>query len=96
MSETIANIAAMLQVLKDADLGSAKNRIAESGSSASPMVLEVKEEKEKVKELVVKEIRSLERNEGERKKVARRALRKGAEGEEVRVMQVCLQSAFLL
>ncbi|KAK9287924.1 hypothetical protein L1049_016369 [Liquidambar formosana] len=95
ISETIANVAAMLQVLKETDLGPAKNRIAESGSSASPMALEAQERREEeevvVEEMVVKEIRVVEKEEGEVKKVKRRALRKGSEGDEVRAMQEALQ-----
>ena len=55
-------------------------RIAESGSSALPMVLESKEVKEE--------------KVGDKKK--RKTLRVGSEGEEVRAMQVCSHSLFLL
>lgn len=83
MSETIANIAGLLQVLKERGL------IAESGSSASPLVL-LEKEKEVV---VVEEKVARVSEEGEKKR--RKTLRKGSEGDEVRAMQVCSQSLLL-
>jgi ribosome-associated protein YbcJ (S4-like RNA binding protein) len=86
VSETIANIAGLLQVLKERGL------IAESGSSASSMVLLEKEEEEK--EVVVVEEKVV-RVSGEGEKKRRKTLRKGSEGDEVRAMQVCSQSLLL-
>ncbi|XP_062165999.1 protein disulfide isomerase pTAC5, chloroplastic [Alnus glutinosa] len=87
VSETIANIARLLQVLKERGL------IAESGSSASPLVLLEKEkekEKKKEKEVVVVEEKVIRvSEEGEKKR--RKTLRKGSEGDEVRAMQEALQ-----
>lgn len=90
----IANIGTLLQVLKD------KNRIAESGLSANPMVLEGRKRDEmdveqEEKRVVVEEIRILEREgkvEEEKKSVKKekRILRTGSEGEEVREMQEAL------
>lgn len=87
MSETISNIARLLQVLKERGL------IAESGSSASPLVL-LEKEKKKEKEVVVVEEKVIRvSEEGEKKR--RKTLRKGSEGDEVRAMQVCSQSLLL-
>jgi hypothetical protein len=72
VSETTTNVAGLLLALKE------KGLIAESGSSASPMVLEEKEEVIRVSE-----------------KETRNTLRKGSEGAEVLVMQVCSQSLLL-
>lgn len=93
-SGEVGNVAALLQVLRE------RNLIAESGSSANPMVLEEeKEEAVEDKEIVVEEKVVVgvpkgetkgEENESGKKKM-RRALRVGAEGDEVRAMQVCLQ-----
>ncbi|KAF8019169.1 hypothetical protein BT93_H3914 [Corymbia citriodora subsp. variegata] len=95
-----ASVAALLQVLRE------RNLIAESGSSASPMVLEEKKEEavEEEKEIIVEEKvigvskgeTKEEENESEKKKkttatTATRALRVGAEGDEVRAMQEALQ-----
>ncbi|XWS09125.1 hypothetical protein CRYUN_Cryun40dG0059200 [Craigia yunnanensis] len=79
VSETISSIEALLQVLKE------KNRIAESGESIREMVLEEVKEKE----VVVEEgFRVLERKEKEVvKKIERKALRVGSEGEQIREMQ---------
>ncbi|KAK6255164.1 hypothetical protein SCA6_016469 [Theobroma cacao] len=83
VSETISSIGALLQVLKE------KNRIADSGESTSEMVLEEVKEKE----VVVEEgVRVLERREKEEeKKIERKALRVGSEGEQVREMQEALE-----
>jgi hypothetical protein len=87
VSETISNIARLLQVLKERGL------IAESGSSASPLVL-LEKEKKKEKEVVVVEEKVIRvSEEGEKKR--RKTLRKGSEGDEVRAMQVCSQSLLL-
>ncbi|XP_043703515.1 protein disulfide isomerase pTAC5, chloroplastic [Telopea speciosissima] len=94
VAETVANMASLLQVLKDADLklkSARVNQITESGTGPAPMLLE--SESEEVKEMVVEEIRMLESNkEGkvETKKVKRKSLRKGSEGEDVRAMQEAL------
>ncbi|KAK9029816.1 hypothetical protein V6N11_031261 [Hibiscus sabdariffa] len=79
-SETISRIGALLQVLKE------KNRIAESGESAREMFLEEKE-------VVVDEgVRVLEKKEIEvEKKIERKALRVGSEGDQVREMQEALE-----
>lgn len=91
MSETIASIAGLLQVLKD------KSLIAETdlstSTSTSPMVLEEKKSEEEKKEeevLVVEKVIRVEDAEGKKvEKKKRSSLRKGSEGEEVRSMQVC-------
>uniref|UniRef100_A0A5B7B0Q3 Peptidoglycan binding-like domain-containing protein n=1 Tax=Davidia involucrata TaxID=16924 RepID=A0A5B7B0Q3_DAVIN len=91
VSGTVANIAALLQVLmKEADLGKKVNRISESGSSAVPLVVEAANSAKVEEEVVVKEVvRGLEREGKEGKK--RVTLRKGSEGDEVREMQEALQ-----
>ncbi|ESQ56318.1 hypothetical protein EUTSA_v10025497mg [Eutrema salsugineum] len=87
--DTISNIAALLQVLKD------KNRISESGSSVTSMVLEntrepeeeEDEEEEEVKAVIAEEkVRVLETVT----KKKRRTLKVGSEGEEVQAMQEAL------
>ncbi|MBA0570633.1 hypothetical protein Golob_004252, partial [Gossypium lobatum] len=82
VTETISRIGALLQVLKD------KNRIAESGESARDMVFEEVKEKE----VVVEEgVRVLEKKAKEvEKKIERKTLRVGSEGEQVREMQEAL------
>jgi ribosome-associated protein YbcJ (S4-like RNA binding protein) len=88
VSETIANIAGLLQVLKERGL------ITESGSSASPMILLEKEKEKEKEELVVVEEKVVRvSEEGEKKR--RKTLRKGSEGDEVQAMQVCSQSLLL-
>ncbi|OMO93057.1 hypothetical protein CCACVL1_06648 [Corchorus capsularis] len=82
--ETISRIGALLQVLTE------KNRIAENGESTREMVLEEVKEKE----VIVEEgVRVLEerKEKGEEKKIERKALRVGSEGEQVREMQEALQ-----
>ncbi|BBG92334.1 plastid transcriptionally active 5 [Prunus dulcis] len=75
-SETIANIAGLLQILTE------KNRIAETGSSSRAIELDhIQEEIQEVS--AVPEVKE--------KKKSRNALRKGSEGEEVRAMQEALQ-----
>lgn len=79
----------LLQVLKE------KNLIPESGSIARPIVIEEKHEEVVLEEKVVAE-EKLTRVVGEgksvdeRKSSNRRTLRVGAEGDEVKAMQVCL------
>nr|GMD87025.1 protein disulfide isomerase pTAC5, chloroplastic-like [Ipomoea batatas] len=86
VSETVANIVKLLQVLKEGDLVNNVNRIAESGSIAVPLVMEATKEEE---EVVIKEIvKEVEREAGEVKK--RKTLRKGSEGDDVRFMQEAL------
>lgn len=80
------NISVFLQVLKEGDLGKNVNRLAESGSIAVPLVIDAAKRGE---EVIVKEvIKVADREENVRK---RETLRKGSEGDEVRVMQVYLQ-----
>ncbi|XP_061337560.1 protein disulfide isomerase pTAC5, chloroplastic [Gastrolobium bilobum] len=81
VSDSIANVTSLLQVLKD------KNLVLESGSSLRSMVLEEEKESEEVVEhekevLVVEEAAARVEN--------RIALRQGSEGEEVREMQEAL------
>ncbi|KAK6161778.1 hypothetical protein DH2020_005159 [Rehmannia glutinosa] len=86
VSETVANIAKLLQVLKDGDLGKNANRIADSGTSAVPLVIEAAKEEA---EVVVKEVISIP----DKKEIlkTRATLRKGSEGDQVREMQEALQ-----
>ncbi|KAB1213702.1 hypothetical protein CJ030_MR5G016193 [Morella rubra] len=80
VSEAIAKIVGLLQVLKE------KGLIAESGSSATPMLLlEEEEQVEKEEEVVEKKAIKFS-VEGEKKR--RKTLRMGSEGDEVRVMQI--------
>lgn len=82
----VMNISVFLQVLKEGDLGKNVNRLAESGSIAVPLVVDAAKRGE---EVIVKEvIKVADREENVRK---RETLRKGSEGDEVRVMQVYLQ-----
>ncbi|KAK4478282.1 hypothetical protein RD792_017571 [Penstemon davidsonii] len=86
VSETVANIAKLLQVVKEGDLGKNVNRISESGSSAMPLVVESAKNDE---EIVVKEVISIPEK---KLTVKRRAtLRKGSEGDEVQAMQEALE-----
>lgn len=91
--DTISNIAALLQVLKE------KNRISESGLSTTPMVLEntrefepepeeVEEEEEK-RVVTEEKVRVSEPVKEKKKKKKRRTLKVGSEGEDVQAMQVC-------
>lgn len=86
VSDTVANMAKLLQVLKDVDTGKTVNRITESGSSAVPLVVEaaIKDE-----EVVVKEVISV--SDGKEIVKRRVKLRNGSEGEEVRALQEALQ-----
>ncbi|KAL0414101.1 UNVERIFIED_CONTAM: protein disulfide isomerase pTAC5, chloroplastic [Sesamum radiatum] len=82
VSETVANIAKLLQVVKEADLGKNVNRIADSGTSAVPLVVEAAKEEE---EVVIKEVISIPHK---KEAVQKRAtMRIGSEGDEVRAMQ---------
>ncbi|KAH6770199.1 plastid transcriptionally active 5 [Perilla frutescens var. hirtella] len=88
VSETVSNIAKLLQVLKEKDLGKNVNRIADSGTSAVPFVVEAAK-KEEEEEIVVKQVISIPEK---KETIIRRAtLRKGSEGDEVQAMQEALQ-----
>ncbi|KAF8088502.1 hypothetical protein N665_0538s0003 [Sinapis alba] len=88
--DTVSNIAALLQILKE------KNRISESGVSAKPMVLEhtrEPEEEEEEEEEVVVEKRVVAEEKvrvSEPVKKKRVTLKVGSEGEEVQAMQEAL------
>ncbi|XP_040992566.1 protein disulfide isomerase pTAC5, chloroplastic isoform X2 [Juglans microcarpa x Juglans regia] len=84
VSETISSIAGLLQVLKE------KGLIAESSSSASPMVLLEKEDLKEKEEVVVVDKEVVRVSEDVAKKT-RKTLRKGSEGDEVRALQEALQ-----
>ncbi|KAL3506375.1 hypothetical protein ACH5RR_031757 [Cinchona calisaya] len=86
VSENIANITKLLQVLKEGEQGKSMNRIPESGSIALPFVVETAEEVAKV---VVKE--EIKVPNGEDKVKKRATLRMGSEGDDVRAMQEALQ-----
>ncbi|KAH7833054.1 hypothetical protein Vadar_002722 [Vaccinium darrowii] len=85
VSEAVAKLAALLQVVKEGDLGMTVNQLAQRGSTAVPLVVEATEAEEVV---VVKEAVGEEKKEVNKK---RATLRKGSEGEHVRVMQEALQ-----
>ncbi|KAL2506456.1 plastid transcriptionally active 5 [Abeliophyllum distichum] len=86
VSETVANIAKLLQVLKEGEIGKNVNRIAESGSIAVPLVFEAAKGDE---EVIVKEVIKIADREENGKK--RETIRKGSEGDKVRAMQEALQ-----
>ncbi|XP_073134582.1 protein disulfide isomerase pTAC5, chloroplastic isoform X2 [Henckelia pumila] len=86
VSDTLAHIAKLLQVVKDGDSGKNVNRITESGSSAVPLVVEAAIKNE---EVVVKEVISV--SDGKEIVKRRVTLRNGSEGEEVRALQDALQ-----
>uniref|UniRef100_A0A7N0UQV8 Peptidoglycan binding-like domain-containing protein n=1 Tax=Kalanchoe fedtschenkoi TaxID=63787 RepID=A0A7N0UQV8_KALFE len=90
-AEAIASLASILQVLKDAG---GVGRLADGGAGPSPIVLEAVERESvaKEEEVFVKEIRVLETDAVEVKKVRRKVLKKGAEGEEVRALQEALEN----
>ncbi|XP_020874775.1 uncharacterized protein LOC9306434 isoform X2 [Arabidopsis lyrata subsp. lyrata] len=90
--DTISNIAALLQGLKE------KNRISESGLSATPMVLEstreqiveeVVEVEEEEKRVVIAEEKVMV-SEPVKKKKKRRTLKVGSEGDDVQALQEAL------
>lgn len=92
VTETVANIAKLLQLLKEGELGKKAIVIPESGSIALPLVLEAAKQNEvSVKEAPKQErvIREVPKEpEGEDNKAKkRRTLKKGSEGDEVRLMQ---------
>ncbi|KAG6435383.1 hypothetical protein SASPL_100255 [Salvia splendens] len=89
VSETVGNIAKLLQALKEGDLTKNVNRIAEGGTSAVRLVVEAAKKEEAEEEIVVKEVISVPEK---KEKVLRSAtLRIGSEGDEVGAMQEALQ-----
>ncbi|KAL1192900.1 Protein disulfide isomerase pTAC5 [Cardamine amara subsp. amara] len=90
--DTISNIAALLQVLKE------KNRISESGFSTTPMVLEntiepepePEEVEEEEKRMIVEEKVRVSEPVKKKKKKKRRTLKVGSEGDDVQAMQEAL------
>ncbi|XP_042010693.1 protein disulfide isomerase pTAC5, chloroplastic-like [Salvia splendens] len=89
VSETVGNIAKLLQALKEGDLAKNVNRIAEGGTSAVRLVVEAAKKEEAEEEIVVKEVISVPEK---KEKVLRSAtLRIGSEGDEVGAMQEALQ-----
>ncbi|XP_057809650.1 protein disulfide isomerase pTAC5, chloroplastic [Salvia miltiorrhiza] len=88
-SETVGNIAKLLQALKESDVTKNVNRIAESGTSAVPLVVESFETATKEEEIVVKEVISIP--EKKENVLSRVTLRIGSEGDEVGAMQEALQ-----
>lgn len=88
VTETVANIAKLVQVLKEGDLAKNANRIADIGTSAVPLVVEAAK-KEEEEEIVVKQVISIPEK---KETVTRRAtLRIGSEGDDVQAMQEALQ-----
>ncbi|MCD7453253.1 hypothetical protein HAX54_020293 [Datura stramonium] len=91
VTETVANIAKLLQ-LKEGELGKNVTVIAESGSIALPLVLETAKQNEVVvkeapqQEKVIREVPKEPEGEDNKAK-RRRTLKKGSEGDEVRLMQ---------
>ncbi|XP_060181814.1 protein disulfide isomerase pTAC5, chloroplastic [Lycium barbarum] len=92
VSDTVANIAKLLQLLKEGELGKNVNVIAESGSIALPLVLEAAKQNEVIvkeepqEEKVIREVPK--ESKGEFKEVKKRkTLKKGSEGDEVRLLQ---------
>ncbi|XP_027120148.1 protein disulfide isomerase pTAC5, chloroplastic-like [Coffea arabica] len=85
ISETIANIAKLLQVLKEGDLGKSINKIPESRAGALPFGVETAQ---KVEEMVVKEVVEVPEKENNGNK--RATLRMGSEGDDVEAMQEAL------
>lgn len=86
LSETIASIAKLLQVLKEGDLGKNVSKFPESRSAALPFTVETAQKEE---EVVVKEVVQVPEKENNGKK--RAVLRMGSEGDDVRGMQEALQ-----
>ncbi|XP_047976699.1 protein disulfide isomerase pTAC5, chloroplastic [Salvia hispanica] len=103
VSETVGNIAKLLQALKEGDVTKSVNRIAEAGTSAVRLVVEAAKKEEAEEEIVVKEVIKEEAEEEivvkevisvpeKKEKVLRSAtLRIGSEGDEVGAMQEALQ-----
>ncbi|KAL7145170.1 hypothetical protein ABFS83_07G062400 [Erythranthe nasuta] len=89
VSETVATIAKLMQVLKEGDSAKSVNRIADSGTSAVPLPLMFESAKTEEEEVVVKEVINIPDT---KKIVKKRAtLRVGSEGDEVRELQDALQ-----
>ncbi|XP_016452615.1 protein disulfide isomerase pTAC5, chloroplastic isoform X1 [Nicotiana tabacum] len=92
VTETVANIAKLLQLLKEGELGKNVNVITESGSISVPLILEAAKENEVIvkeaieQEKVIREVPKESEREGKEAK-KRRPLRKGSEGDEVRLLQ---------
>ncbi|GFP92865.1 hypothetical protein PHJA_001430800 [Phtheirospermum japonicum] len=86
-SEAVANIAKLLQVLKEGDLGKNVNRIADSGTSAVPLVVEAAKKEDE--EVVIKEVISI--SDKKEKVKTRSTLRIGSEGDAVQEMQEALE-----
>lgn len=90
--EAVSEIAKLLQLLKEGEVGKNVTVIAESGSIALPLVLEVAKQNEVVvkeapqQEKVIKEVPKESEGEGSKAK-KRRTLKKGSEGDEVQRMQ---------
>ncbi|KAM3356947.1 protein disulfide isomerase pTAC5, chloroplastic [Capsicum galapagoense] len=92
VSETVSAIAKLLQLLKEGEAGKNVTVIAESGSIALPLVLEAAKQNEVVvkeapqQEKVIREAPKEAEGDGNKAK-KRRTLKKGSEGDEVRLMQ---------
>ncbi|XP_059309406.1 protein disulfide isomerase pTAC5, chloroplastic [Lycium ferocissimum] len=92
VSDTVANIAKLLQLLKEGELGKNVHVIAESGSIALPLVLEAAKQNEVIvkeepqEEKVIREVPKESKGEGKEVK-KRKTLKKGSEGDEVRLLQ---------
>ncbi|KAK6781204.1 hypothetical protein RDI58_023388 [Solanum bulbocastanum] len=92
VTETVANIAKLLQMLKEGEGGKNVTVIAETGSIALPLVLEAAKQNEAVvkeapqQEKVIREVPKVSEGEGKKAK-KRQTLKKGSEGDEVRLLQ---------
>ncbi|KAH0637443.1 hypothetical protein KY285_037177 [Solanum tuberosum] len=92
VTETVANIAKLLQMLKEGEGGKNVTVIAETGSIALPLVLEAAKQNEVVvkeapqQEKVIREVPKESEGEGNKAK-KKRTLKKGSEGDEVRLLQ---------
>ncbi|CAI9117781.1 OLC1v1019265C3 [Oldenlandia corymbosa var. corymbosa] len=86
VTEAIANIAKLLQVLKEGELGKNINIISGNSSSALPFVVD---SVQKDDEVIIKEV--VKPPEAENKVKKRAPLRMGSEGDDVQAMQQALQ-----
>lgn len=92
VTETVANIAKLLQMLKEGEGGKNVTVIAETGSIALPLVLEAAKQNEVVvkeapqQEKVIREVPKESEGEGNKAK-KKRTLKMGSEGDEVRLLQ---------
>ncbi|KAJ1405105.1 PGBD-like superfamily [Sesbania bispinosa] len=84
VSDAIANVTSLLQVLKD------KNLVLESSSSQRRMVLEEEDVEKESEEVIEHEKEVLVVEEAAARVEERRVLRKGSEGEDVHQMQEAL------